>query len=293
VRLTSTIRACQLPLEPFAKLIEANRRDQVVWRYETFGELVDYCALSANPVGELVLRVFDAATPERLALSDRVCTGLQLVEHLQDIGEDLGRGRVYVPAEDLFRFDCAEADLAAATASPRMRALVRFEATRARHFLDAAAPLVATLPGRLRVAVAGFAAGGLAAADAIERADGDVLGVRCRPRKHRVVIQLTSVLWAARRETGPSGASPPDVSSAAAGRRRPADVADCPSGASPPEVSSPAAGRRRPADVADCPSGASPPEVSSAAAGRRRPADVADCPSGASPPEWAAKEGQR
>src|SRR2546423_1149247 len=81
VELTPTLRKCELPLEPFRRLIEANRRDQIVTRYPTFDDVLGYCALSANPIGELVLRVMDAATPERLALSDRVCTGLQLVEH--------------------------------------------------------------------------------------------------------------------------------------------------------------------------------------------------------------------
>src|SRR5207248_1025916 len=84
-----------LPAAPFRRLIQANRRDQEVKRYATCDELLDYCRLSADPVGHLVLYVFDSATPERMALSDRVCTGLQIVEHLQDVAEDLGRGRVY------------------------------------------------------------------------------------------------------------------------------------------------------------------------------------------------------
>ena len=194
VRLTPTIEACHLPLEPFQRLIEANRVDQRVDRYETWEQLLGYCELSANPVGELVLRVLDAATPERITLSDRVCTGLQLVEHLQDVGEDAERGRVYLPAEDLRRFDCTVDDLLAERAASRLRALVRYEATRIRPLLDAGAPLSASLPGRFRVAVAGFAAGGHAALDAVIDADGDVLGVRCRPRPDRVVTRLASVL---------------------------------------------------------------------------------------------------
>ena len=83
------------------RLIEANRLDQRVSRYETWEQLRDYCALSANPVGELVLGVLDLATPARIALSDSICTALQLAEHCQDVAEDLARGRVYLPAEDL------------------------------------------------------------------------------------------------------------------------------------------------------------------------------------------------
>jgi len=140
--LASTVRGCGLPREPFLRLIEANRRDQVVTRYETFDELLDYCRLSAAPVGELVLRVLGAATPERIALSDRICAGLQVIEHLQDVDEDRARGRVYIGTFD--------------------------GAARARALLDEGAPLVRHLRGRARLAVAGFLAGGRAALDAIE-----------------------------------------------------------------------------------------------------------------------------
>src|SRR4051794_32944241 len=104
-RLAPTVRSLALPRGPFERLIEANRRDQVQSDYRTFDELLDYCNLSANPVGELVLHVFGAATPERVTLSDAVCTALQLLEHWQDVEEDLAQnGRVYIPAEDRERF---------------------------------------------------------------------------------------------------------------------------------------------------------------------------------------------
>jgi squalene synthase HpnC len=193
-RLGPTIEACELPLEPFERLIEANRRDQLVTRYATFHELVGYCELSANPIGELVLRIFGVLTPERLALSDRVCAGLQITEHLQDVGEDARRGRVYLPADELARFGCSDDDVLAATASPALRAVVLAETARARELLDAGAPLATTLRGRVRVAVAGFAAGGHAVLDAIEHADGDVLARRCRPRPDRTIARLVRIL---------------------------------------------------------------------------------------------------
>ncbi len=99
------------PVDPFRSLVRANRQDQEVLRYETFEELLGYCRLSAAPVGELVLHVFGAATPERLALSERVCAGLQVVEHIQDVAEDYQRGRVYMPRADMERFGLAEEDL--------------------------------------------------------------------------------------------------------------------------------------------------------------------------------------
>ena len=166
--LAVTVKECALPIGPFERLIEANRVDQTVSRYDTFPQLLDYCQLSAAPVGELVLGVFGAATPNRVALSDRVCAGLQVVEHLQDIAEDHARGRVYMPREDLDRFGCTDADLSAEQPSASLRALIAFEATRARALLGSGAPLARTLPPAPRLAVAGFAAGGLRALERLE-----------------------------------------------------------------------------------------------------------------------------
>ena len=174
-RLRRTVRECSLPREPFLRLIEANRRDQRQSTYETFEDLVDYCTLSANPVGELVLHVFGAATPARIALSDRVCTALQLAEHWQDVGEDFGRGRIYLPAEDRRRFGVEPADLRTASAGAPLRELLSFETGRARRLLDEGAALVGTLRGRARIAVAGYVGGGRATLDAIQRAGCDVL----------------------------------------------------------------------------------------------------------------------
>lgn len=170
-----TIGRCSLRRAPFQRLIEANRVDQSVTRYETWDELQRYCALSANPVGELVLGVFGLATRERIELSDRICTALQLVEHCQDVAEDLRRGRIYMPAEDMRRCGCKESDLQAANAGAGVRALLAFEVGRVRALLADGAPLIATLRSRPRLAVAAFVAGGLAAAQAIEDARFDVL----------------------------------------------------------------------------------------------------------------------
>jgi squalene synthase HpnC len=172
--LATTVVACDLPRAPLQALLEANRRDQVVSRYRTFDELVAYCELSANPVGRLVLHVFDVATPERIELSDAVCTALQLAEHWQDVVEDLGRGRVYLPAEDLERFGVDEDDLVRSPAPSNVRALMDFEVHRARELLERGAPLVRTLRGRPRLAVAAFVGGGHAALDAILAVGGDV-----------------------------------------------------------------------------------------------------------------------
>ncbi|MCW3029262.1 MAG: squalene synthase HpnC [Solirubrobacterales bacterium] len=175
VRLAPTLRECALPREPFVRLIEANRLDQRVSRYATWEELRGYCALSADPVGELVLGVLGCATPERIALSDSICTGLQLTEHCQDVAEDLANGRVYLPGEDLARFGCTIEELGAQHAGGPLREVLAFEVARARGLLREGAPLIGELHGRARIALAGFVGGGRAALEAIEHAGYDVL----------------------------------------------------------------------------------------------------------------------
>ncbi|MEU5365415.1 squalene synthase HpnC [Streptomyces sp. NPDC005925] len=174
-RLQPTVRRRSLTPGPFLRLIAANRQDQLVTRYETYDDLLAYCELSANPVGRLVLAVTGTTTPERIRRSDAICTALQIVEHLQDVAEDLGRDRVYLPASDMKRFHVQETDLAATTANASVRALVAHEAARARALLDEGAPLVGSVRGRLRLLLAGFVAGGRAALHAIAAAGHDVL----------------------------------------------------------------------------------------------------------------------
>ncbi|WP_370666730.1 squalene synthase HpnC [Streptomyces sp. IBSBF 2507] len=174
-RLVPTVRRRALTPEPFLGLIAANRQDQLVARYETYDDLLAYCELSANPVGRLVLAVTGTSTPERIRRSDEICTALQIVEHLQDVAEDLARDRIYLPAEDMKRFHVQETDLAAPTANASVRALIAHEAARARDLLNEGAPLVGSVHGRLRLLLAGFVAGGRAALGAIAAADHDVL----------------------------------------------------------------------------------------------------------------------
>ena len=176
IRLTPTLRECRLRREPFVRLIEANRLDQRRTRYATWQELRGYCRLSADPVGELVLAVLGQSSPERVVLSDRICTALQLTEHCQDVAEDHRAGRVYLPLEDLDRFGCSIEEIAAPRAGRPLRDVMAFEVARARELLGEGAPLIGELRGRARIAVGAFVAGGRAALDAIERADYDVLG---------------------------------------------------------------------------------------------------------------------
>ena len=188
--LGPTVAECGIPMQPFLDLIKANQQDQVVSSYRTFEDLLGYCRLSANPVGRIVLHVFGSYTEPRAELSDAICTALQLAEHWQDVAEDLRAGRIYLPAEDMESYGCTAEDLAAASAPAPVRALIAFEVARARELLAAGAPLIGTLRGAARAAVAGYVAGGRAALAAIAAADYDVLRGTPAARRHRVAGEL-------------------------------------------------------------------------------------------------------
>ena len=184
-RLQPTIRACRLPREPFLRLIEANRMDQRISEHETWDDLKHYCMHSADPVGRLVLGVLGrAGEPDLVALSDDVCTGLQLVNFLQDVPRDLALGRVYLPAEERRRFDVTEL---ARPNEPLLR-LLEFEAGRALGLLASGEELGSRLGGRVGRAVALFARGGVAAIEALERARWDIFNGRPRPSRARLAL---------------------------------------------------------------------------------------------------------
>jgi squalene synthase HpnC len=206
-RLAPTVWARRLSQRPFEQLIEANQRDQTVHEYASYDDLLGYCALSANPVGHLVLEIFGVRSPGREVLSDHICTALQLLEHCQDIAEDYRNGRVYLPAADRAAHGVTEADLAADVTSDRLRRAIAAQVDRAVCLLDAGAPLLEQLPGWSRLAVAGYLAGGYAAADALSRAEYRV--VPTHPRvpgkevlKHFMFLLSTSDPVGRRRQKG-------------------------------------------------------------------------------------------
>ncbi|MBO0869159.1 MAG: squalene synthase HpnC [Micromonosporaceae bacterium] len=209
-RLAPTVRAHHLAQEPFDNLIEANRWDQKITSYQTYQDLLAYCALSAEPVGRIVLAIFHAAGSggagsgavasgaagaEAVTRSDRVCTALQIIEHCQDVAEDRRAGRVYLPREDMRRYGVTEADLDAPAASPGLRRLIEFEADRAGALLAAGAPLVRSLHGWAKLAVGGYVAGGRAAIDGLRRVGWDVLSRPPGVRRIDVLRHLAPLVW--------------------------------------------------------------------------------------------------
>ncbi|HWD25041.1 MAG TPA: squalene synthase HpnC [Acidimicrobiales bacterium] len=196
--IVETVRAIGASRGPLDDLLAANRLDQRKARYSSYEELEAYCALSANPVGRLVLGVLGVSDAHSIALSDRICTGLQLVEHLQDIGEDARDGRIYFPRPDLDRFGVGLSDLLGTDASPGVRRLVAFESARARALLDGGLPLVTRVHGAGRLALAGFVGGGLAQLDEIEKRQFDVLSRLAKAPKRTVLRRAAAIALRAR-----------------------------------------------------------------------------------------------
>ena len=175
--------------EPFLRLIEANRLDQTKTRYADFQEVLGYCELSANPVGEMVLALWEISDAERRALSDATCTALQLANHWQDVRRDWQAGRLYLPLEDLQRFGVSEEQLAEQIAERRggraFRELMRFQVDRAEAYFRRGEALVRLVPRELAVDLRLFSDGGRAVLRAIAAQDYDVLAARPRVGKGR------------------------------------------------------------------------------------------------------------
>jgi squalene synthase HpnC len=189
--LAPTIREFDLPPEPFLRLIEANRMDQRISAYETWDDVKEYCVHSADPCGRLVLGLLRRADDRQLvAYSDDVCTGLQLVNFLQDVPRDLELGRIYLPREDREEFGDPPLD----RPSPELRELLQFEAARAMWFLRAGEDLREAIGGRIGRAVGLFARGGLAALDALEAANWDIFTQRPKPSRARLAREAALAL---------------------------------------------------------------------------------------------------
>jgi phytoene synthase len=208
---TSVVRALgpllaagDITVDPLLALIEANRVDQTVTSYATFADLLQYCQLSAAPVGHLVLQLAGAADDENRAAADRVCAALQVLEHCQDVREDARAGRVYLPADDLADAGVTVADLQRAFSSHALRGVVAQQVERSADLLRAGDELVARLHGWARIAVAGYVAGGLATCDALRRARFDVFANPVTPTRVDTARRAATLL--ARRPNPPDAA---------------------------------------------------------------------------------------
>lgn len=203
VSLRDTIERYSIPKEHLLNLLVAFEQDQHVKQYATFEQLLGYCVNSANPVGRLVLYLFESHDDERGKLSDSICTGLQLANFWQDVSRDLEIGRIYLPAEDRLRFGCATSDLEARRHTQAFAQLLEFEVERARDLLFKGYPLVDLVPSAVQTEIELFIQGGLSILAAIEKAGYDVLSRRpvvSKLQKGRLVLdallgKLRRVVW--------------------------------------------------------------------------------------------------
>ncbi len=188
------VREYRLPLQPFRDLLDAFAQDVVKKRYADYAELRDYCRRSANPVGRLLLHLFDAANAENLEHSDAICSSLQLINFWQDVEIDWRKDRIYLPQDEMRRFGVTENAIASGDASAPWRALMRFQVERARALINSGAPLGRTLPGRIGLEIRAIVQGGLRILEKIDNADGDVYHHRPVLRAHDWPLLLLRAL---------------------------------------------------------------------------------------------------
>lgn len=172
VTLAATIKTHQLPLQPFYDLLDAFSQDVTKQRYAHFGEVMEYCRRSANPVGRLLLHLYGVTDRRALAQSDAICSSLQLINFLQDVAIDHAKGRIYLPQDELEKYRITEAQIARGDASGTWWPFMRTQIERARKLLQAGAPLGRTLKGRIGLELRLIVAGG----DTILRKLYDVQG---------------------------------------------------------------------------------------------------------------------
>jgi squalene synthase HpnC len=194
-RLAGVVAQYRLSVEPMRDLLSAFRQDVVTPRYQEYASLLDYCRRSANPVGRLMLALYEADDAVNLRDSDAICSALQLINFIQDVAIDLTKGRIYLPLEDLARFKLSETALKAGVVDAPFQALMRFEVERARALMLSGAPLARRLPGRIGWELRMIVQGGLRILDRIERAGYDVF----RRRPTLATADWVAVGWGALR----------------------------------------------------------------------------------------------
>jgi squalene synthase HpnC len=188
--LAMEVRRHALPLPPLHDLLDAFSQDVVKKRYEDFDDLLNYCRRSANPVGNLLLHLYEEATPVNIAYSDAICTSLQLINFWQDVARDYAIGRIYLPRVDLAQFGVSEDQIAQGISDDKWRALMKFQVDRARAMMLAGKPLGSILTGRIGLEMRMIIAGGLRILDKLESAQYDMFHHRPVLRRMDWVIML-------------------------------------------------------------------------------------------------------
>lgn len=176
--LADTVERFQIPIELFLDLLAAFRSDVTVTRYETFDDLLAYCKKSANPIGRLMLILFNYRSDAITGLSDNVCTALQLTNFWQDVSVDIKKNRIYIPLEDLEEFGCTEENVLGSNSSEEFRNLIAFEVQRTVDLFLAGRPLLSLVDGRLALELKITWNGGMQILKKIHTLEYTVLGSR-------------------------------------------------------------------------------------------------------------------
>ncbi len=194
--LAQSITQYALPMEAFFDLISAFEQDVTTTRYEDDMQLLDYCRRSANPVGRLMLHLYEAATPQNLAQSNAICTGLQLTNFWQDIAVDWQKGRVYLPQEKLRLYGATENHIAQKRyADPAWQTLMQVQVQQARELLSSGLPLARSLPGRIGLELKLVIHGGLRILERLNQLHYDVFFHRPTLTKRDWTLLLWRSLW--------------------------------------------------------------------------------------------------
>jgi squalene synthase HpnC len=184
--LAGVIQEHKLPIQLFHDLLNAFKQDVTKTRYANFPELLDYCRRSADPIGQILLHLNRAATPQHLAWSNSICSALQLINHWQDIAIDWQKndgGRVYLPQDEMREYGVSDNDIANENTQTAWQKLMRFQCQRARDMLMFGKPLTRALKGRFGAELRMIVAGGARVLDKIDAVDGDVF--RHRPKLNK------------------------------------------------------------------------------------------------------------
>ena len=180
--LAAEVHRHVLPLQPFYDLLDAFSQDVVKKRYENFDDLLDYCRRSANPVGNLLLHLYEEATPVNIAYSDAICTSLQLINFWQDVAKDYAIGRVYLPLDELAQYGVSEEQIEQGISNDAWRELMKFQVDRARAMMLTGKPLGSILTGRIGLEMRMIIAGGLRILSKLKNAQYDMF-------RHRPVLK--------------------------------------------------------------------------------------------------------
>lgn len=176
--LQAMIEQHQLPLQPFYDLLDAFSQDVVKSRYENFGEVMEYCRRSANPIGRLLLHLYGMATPRNIGLGDAICSSLQIINFLQDVAIDYRKDRIYFPLDEMRKFNITEAQIANGDTSGAWSMFMQFQLKRTRQLLQSGAPLGLVLPGRMGLEMRSVIAGGERILHKLHKSRGDMFNHR-------------------------------------------------------------------------------------------------------------------